>query len=196
MSNKFIKELSTYRWRLKNGSEDCEYISKWSDLINNKKFKRAVKNAGYELAFMAHPLMQDYTDLFDIPDDVKILSYNSSWKDLFAYTALMITDYSSVAFDIAFLEKPVIYYQFDSEEFFANHSYQRGYFDYKKMGFGPVINSEDELVKEVRRSVRKKATENIYIERSNAFFRYRDNNNSRRVLDAVIERGFLDEKEK
>ncbi len=30
---------------------------------------------------------------------------------------LMITDYSSVGFDFSFLDKPVIYYQFDREKF-------------------------------------------------------------------------------
>src|SRR5699024_12774441 len=30
---------------------------------------------------------------------------------------MMITDYSSVAFDFSFLEKPIIYYQFDRKRF-------------------------------------------------------------------------------
>ena len=34
----------------------------------------------------------------------------------------MVTDYSSVAFDFAFLRKPVIYYQFDAELFDAPHA--------------------------------------------------------------------------
>ena len=34
----------------------------------------------------------------------------------------MITDYSSVAFDFSFLNKPVIYYQFDRNEFLGKEA--------------------------------------------------------------------------
>ena len=41
-----------------------------------------------------------------------------SYKDIFAQTDLMITDYSSVAFDFAYLRKPIVYSQFDRDSFF------------------------------------------------------------------------------
>ena len=47
--------------------------------------------------------------------------------------ALLVTDYSSVFFDVAFLRKPVVYYQFDEEEFRKYH-YQKGYFDFRDHG--------------------------------------------------------------
>ncbi|MEX6101942.1 CDP-glycerol glycerophosphotransferase family protein [Mammaliicoccus sciuri] len=40
---------------------------------------------------------------------------------LFKESKLMITDYSSVAFDFSFLEKPVIYYQFDRDRLSVNY---------------------------------------------------------------------------
>ena len=50
--------------------------------------------------------------------------------------AIMITDYSSAAFDMAYLEKEVIYYQFDKGDIFKNnaHTYQKGYFEYSREG--------------------------------------------------------------
>lgn len=49
---------------------------------------------------------------------------------------------------MAYLHKPVIYYQFDDEEFRAYH-YQEGYFDYKTLGFGPVCDTEDALLEQI-----------------------------------------------
>ena len=49
----------------------------------------------------------------------------------------MLTDYSSVAFDFAYLRKPIVYAHFDKEAFFSGeHSYTAGYFDYERDGFG------------------------------------------------------------
>ncbi|EAH7485002.1 capsular biosynthesis protein, partial [Campylobacter coli] len=78
----------------------------------------------------------------------KIANQNESLQKLFCNSSLMITDYSSVAFEMAYLEKPVIYYQFDKEEFFISQ-WQKGYFDYKKDGFGPVVENEENLLKEL-----------------------------------------------
>lgn len=59
----------------------------------------------------------------------------------------MITDYSSTAFEVAYLKKPCLYYQFDKEEFFSGTQiYAKGYFDYERDGFGPVAYTEDELL--------------------------------------------------
>ena len=46
---------------------------------------------------------------------------------------------SSVAFDFAYLGKPVIYAQFDKEEFYEKHDYKAGYFNYERDGFGEVV---------------------------------------------------------
>ena len=52
-------------------------------------------------------------------------------QNLLKDSALMITDYSSVFMDFAYMEKPEIYFQFDEDQFRSTH-YAKGYFDYKK----------------------------------------------------------------
>ena len=47
---------------------------------------------------------------------------------------MLITDYSSVYFDIAYMRKPIIFYQFDEEEFRRKH-YQRGYLREENLGY-------------------------------------------------------------
>ncbi|HEF3295283.1 TPA: CDP-glycerol glycerophosphotransferase family protein, partial [Campylobacter jejuni] len=137
-----IKDLKEYFKR-------SEYFQKWNSLLNNNNLKKLCELYSYAIVFNPHPNIMPYLKEFDIPPYIKIANQNESLQMLFCNSSLMITDYSSVAFEMAYLEKPVIYYQFDKEEFFTSHTLQKGYFDYKKDGFGPVVENQENLLKEL-----------------------------------------------
>ncbi|EAK9858036.1 glycosyltransferase [Campylobacter lari] len=124
------------------------YFKKYNSLINNNLLKKVYQEYGYTIVFNPHPNIMPYLKEFNFPSYIKIANQNESLQELFCNSSLMITDYSSVAFEMAYLEKPVIYYQFDKEEFFTSQ-WQKGYFDYKKDGFGPVVENEENLLKEL-----------------------------------------------
>ena len=96
----------------------------------------------YEITFAPHPNIEPYLDFFDIPNYIQVWKGSNaieSIQTLFGQSSILITDYSSVAFDMAYLNKSIIYYQFDQKEFFSGaHTLQRGWFDYESSGFGPV----------------------------------------------------------
>ena len=99
-----------------------------------------------------HPLLsllrhQDYVEVID-------QLATPSLHPLFAKTALLVTDYSSVAFEIAYIEKPVIYYQFDAEQFYGGgHLGFAGYFDFARDGFGPICETEVNLFRCLKASL-------------------------------------------
>jgi CDP-glycerol glycerophosphotransferase (TagB/SpsB family) len=67
---------------------------------------------------------------------------------------LLVTDYSSVAFDVAALDRPVVYYQFDRDEVLGGaHLGRKGYFDYERDGFGPVADEEAGAVRAIVASI-------------------------------------------
>ncbi|MCV3347646.1 CDP-glycerol:glycerophosphate glycerophosphotransferase [Campylobacter lari] len=134
---------------LKENFKQSEYFQKWNSLLNNNNLKKLCELYSYAIVFNPHPNIMPYLKEFDIPPYIKIANQNESLQMLFCNSSLMITDYSSVAFEMAYLEKPVIYYQFDKEEFFTSHTLQKGYFDYKKDGFGPVVENQENLLKEL-----------------------------------------------
>ncbi|EGS0690111.1 glycosyltransferase [Campylobacter coli] len=124
------------------------YFKKYNSLINNNLLKKVCQEYGYTIVFNPHPNIMPYLKEFNFPSYIKIANQDESLQVLFCNSSLMVTDYSSVAFEMAYLEKPVIYYQFDKEEFFISQ-WQKGYFDYKKDGFGPVVENEENLLKEL-----------------------------------------------
>lgn len=134
---------------LKEEFYQSEYFYKWSGLLKSNALQKLSQKYGYKILFNPHPIMIPYLKVFEIPSFVSIASENESLQDLFGKSSLLITDYSSVAFEMGYLRKPVLYYQFDEEEFYANHSYTKGYFDYRTDGFGPVVTAEEDLLREL-----------------------------------------------
>ncbi|MFY4726804.1 bifunctional glycosyltransferase/CDP-glycerol:glycerophosphate glycerophosphotransferase [Campylobacter jejuni] len=114
------------------------YFKKWQEFLCSKELKNLAKKYGYSVVFIPHPQVRIYLEDFNLPSYI-ITSYKTSLQELFCKSSLMITDYSSVAFEMAILNKSVLYYQFDKDEFFAKHSYTQGYFNYEKDGFGEIF---------------------------------------------------------
>ena len=83
------------------------------------------------------------------------------------------------------MRKPVVYFQFDQEEFFAKH-YNRGYFSYQTMGFGPVTECVESTVDSiVQIGERGFWPTDVYRERMEEFFPLHDQNNCKRIYDAI-----------
>ena len=102
-------------------------------------------------------------------------------------SALLITDYSSVAFDFAYMQKPLLYYQFDIEKVHAAH-YQEGYFNYENDGFGKVCKTEETLVNEISNIIDSNfMLKEKYKVRTKNFFTLYDNHNCERNFNAIKE---------
>lgn len=116
-----------------------EYYQKYQELISSPALAALLEKYDLELYFYPHRNMQKYIDLFSTDcDRVHIAdSKRYSIRELLMTSAVMITDYSSVALDFAYMRKPVIYYQFD-EARFREAQYAEGYFSYRNAGLGSV----------------------------------------------------------
>ncbi|ENU5379731.1 CDP-glycerol:glycerophosphate glycerophosphotransferase [Campylobacter coli] len=158
--------LGSSKRGLQSDFTQSEYFQKWNLLLNSNILQKLCEKYDYTIVFNPHPNIIPYLKDFNIPSYVKIANHNESLQELFCNSSLMITDYSSVAFEMAYLNKPVIYYQFDQEDFFSSHTLQKGYFDYRKNGFGPVVEDEESLLKEL---------ENLLQNDCNPFGIYKDN---------------------
>ncbi len=132
-------------WEANNNFENSKYVIAYKKFLNSKLLKLLCHCFKYKVAFVLHPLCQPYEECFQVPRWINRYSYSAKYNDMFAESDLMITDYSSVAFDFAYLNKPIIYFQFDEKDFYLNHTYKKGYFDYFKDGFGEVTSREVEL---------------------------------------------------
>lgn len=161
--------------KLKDDFRESKYFQKWNSLLNSDVLQKLCKKYSYAIVFNPHPNIMPYLKDFEIPSFVSIASENESLQDLFCKSSLMITDYSSVAFEMAYLGKSVIYYQFDKEEFFSSHTLQKGYFDYEKDGFGPVVENEENLLKQLENFLRNDCKSfGVYKDNIDSTFAFKD----------------------
>ncbi len=97
-----------------------------------------VNATGYQLLVRAHPAL-----LFTNASDLGIIDASKypNVEDLLMVSDILITDYSGIMFDFALLEKPILCYPYDLEEY----EEKRGlYFEYESfMPFQILYNQKD-----------------------------------------------------
>lgn len=159
------------------------YFKIYNTLINDYSLIDFCKKHGYKLIFKPHPNVYRFIELFETNDYVTIDSTSNSYNDIFTHASLIITDYSSIAFDFAYLKKPVIYYHYAKDYHF---DLEESYFDYKTMGFGEVVDNHEELIDLIMEYVENECEmKDQYIKRVDDFFEFNDKNNCKRVYDAI-----------
>ena len=99
--------------------------------------------------------------------------------------ALLLTDYSSVQFDVAYVGSPVVYCQFDREEFTSGHG-AFSWFTAEEDGFGPVTQGVKDTVEALDAYAASGfAREPRYQARVDAVFAHRDELNCERLVAAI-----------
>lgn len=185
LSGELIRKSSK---RIKNPEFINSFFCKmWGEFLRSEQLQQLSQNYGYKIKFLPHPNITDYLDELDIPSYIEIGDLTTtSIQTTFINSDLLITDFSSVAFDVAYMNKPVIYFQFDSETFFSEHSYSKGYYDYESLGFGPVVKSISNLNSEIEKILSNEClVAPYYKQRIEQFFPYQDRNNSSRLFDVL-----------
>ncbi len=166
---------------------ETAFYRHFQSMLENPRLLSLLEERDLKMIFYPHIEMQEELDKFKSPSDRVILA---SWRDYDVQTLLMrcsllITDWSSVFFDVAYMEKPVIYYNFDMEDFRKFH-YQEGYFSAEKHGFGPVAGTEEELVDAVYECAGNDfRMQKKYRDRLEAFFPVRDEKNCERTYQVI-----------
>ena len=173
---------------LKDGFEKSNFFKIYSRLLSDKRVIEAAHEFGYKILFVCHPNMKGTKEYFE-KNEATIVEESASYSKLFAETDLLITDYSSVGFDFAYLRKPMIYYQNDIEEFFSgNHTTQKGYFNYEKNGFGEVEYTLEKLVDRIVEYLENDCKlKQKYRDRIDSFFAFNDKKNCQRVFERIIQ---------
>ncbi|WP_178139291.1 CDP-glycerol glycerophosphotransferase family protein [Desulfovibrio litoralis] len=174
--------------------KDSLFYKNWFNILTDKMFLNLLTEYGYSIYFKIHPCFQSYLSDFEFTNCSQInmvfdnQNDTQSIQDILVRSSLLITDYSSIAMDFALLKKPVIYFQFDQEEFFEHHSCKKGYFDYKKDGFGEVATVYSELNALLESYLKNDCQlKEKYKKRIESFFCFFDQNNCQRVYDSIIE---------
>ncbi len=130
---------------------ETEYAKAWTAFLRSPELTDLAARTGRTVAFLPHPNIQPVLAKMDLPDSVLRLSFDGAdVQEYFARSAVLVTDYSSMAFNAAYMDRPVVYFQFDAQRVMAGgHVGRAGYFQYPRDGFGPVVDDVEAAVASV-----------------------------------------------
>lgn len=190
-TKRMILLMPTWRQYLQGLSqEECResaYFTCWNAMLNDERLAGYLERHDLTLLFYPHIEMQKYIGSFRTGHERVVIADFAHYdvQTLLKEAMLLVTDYSSVFFDFAYMRKPCVYYQFDEERYYAGH-YHRGYFDYRTMGFGPVAAEHgacvDEIIAQIENGCRGDA---LYLQRMEAFFPLHDGGNCERIFREI-----------
>lgn len=164
-----------------------DYFIFYNRLINDNRLISAATEYGYKICFMPHPNIMNNLNDFDHNPSVIFFGTKKPYREIYAESELVMTDYSSSVIDFAYLRKPIVYCQFDKEKFFAGeHVCSEGYYNYETNGFGEVTYDLDSIVDIMIEYMKNKCeVKPIYKERMEKFFAFNDKNNCERVYKKI-----------
>lgn len=168
-----------------------DYARHWRGVLHSDKLRNLAAQHGQRVVFMPHPNAVPYLDAFDLPGHVELAQNSTtSMQHMFARCAGFVTDYTSVAFEMAFLRRAVFYYQFDRDHFYSGgHNWRPGYFDFDRDGFGPVSDQEEGLLGHLEQYFSDQGqVQPQYLVRMQRAMPYRDDLACQRVYKKIIER--------
>lgn len=163
---------------------ETDYCKRWNEFLNSEELDDMLIKYGKKILFYPHRNMQKFLRYFDTQSkNIEIADWKShEIQDVLKRAALMITDYSSVFFDFAYMCKPVIFYQFDEKEF-REKQYGEGYFNYHDNPLGKWSGELKECLKLLREQLENEYSLNDNVKE---FFKIYDDRNCERTYHAIL----------
>ncbi len=163
-----------------------DYFALYNGLINDERLLKTARETGYDICYILHPTLSAQYEDFEQQEGVKVISaIDVNYEKEFVESSLMVTDYSGVQFDFAYMRKPIVYYHPPK----LPPHYEEGGLDYENQGFGEICTEHEELVTRLCEYMRQdcRMTEK-YKQRVDDFFAYSDHNNCQRIYDDLVKR--------
>jgi CDP-glycerol glycerophosphotransferase (TagB/SpsB family) len=118
--------------------------SSYNSNVLNVKMLSSFLNEEYLLICKLHPLVasgfkiedSNKNFVFDVSGDVNI-------SEALCAADVLISDYSSLIFEYSLLERPMIFYAYDMDQYIDSRGF---YYDYKEMVPGPIVKDTIQLL--------------------------------------------------
>lgn len=167
---------------------DTIYFNKWNEFLTSSNLENMLEKYHKSLIFYPHRNMQKFISNFKTTSNRIIIANSNDYdvQTLLKTAGLLITDYSSVFVDFAYMLKPVLFYQFDYN-MFRKYQYQEGYFDYANNPMGAAFYKLDNLLNHLDEKLKCDFTlDEESIIKIKSFFGFIDQNNCFRIYKHLI----------
>ncbi|MCI4614854.1 CDP-glycerol glycerophosphotransferase family protein [Vibrio cholerae] len=142
-----------------------------------KRLEDFLENNNAELYFKLHPYTATAFDFNSLPNNIKHIDKSIDIMDVLCKVDVLVTDYSSVAFDYCLLDKSIVYFLPDND-WYLNDSNRGLYDDFISTRAGEVAYNWDELIILLKKELdNPERTKNLRDDVVDCYFNNRDDNN-------------------
>lgn len=163
--NEFTNNLNDKKLDFKN----TKYCIELNKLLSSQRLADAASIYGYALAFLPHKDTMKHLADFETSSSILLMKQSIPDYAFASQGAMVITDTKDIAYDFAYLEKPVMYYNFDGENIVNGN-------------FGEVLETCEQLVDCTIEYMKNNGVmKEEYMKKKENFFEYSDLENCSRL---------------
>gem|GEM_PF-6863188 len=177
-------------WHTEADAQPTGALGPMYAFVNGKQIREGLAAGSFDLAIYFHQITRFRFGAMNwVPEGAITVNREAELPRLIAQSSLVVSDYSSILWDALYLDKPVVFFQFDREE----HLQRRGsYLDLRAPLFGPNVDTAGEALEAVDEAIDDGFAQRTWRDARRAWqreaFAFRDDGNAQRVLEAVDER--------
>lgn len=184
-----ILVMPTWRSWLEGASdrefEESDYFRHYAALLNSQRFKDILEKYDLHANFYLHAIFQAHTESFHIASDrIHLKSFGDTpVNELLMQCKMLITDYSSVCWDVLYQNKPTLFYQFDLNKYNEAHG---SYIDMKTDLFGDRTETLEQLLDSLEKTIQNNfRMEPKYEKMQQEYFQFEDHEHSRHICEEI-----------
>ena len=165
--------------------EQSDYFRNYMELLNSRRFMYILEKYDLQVNFYLHAKFQEYADTFRTKGSrIHLISFGEvAVNEMLMRCRMLITDYSSVCWDVLYQDKPILFYQFDLDKY---EEAQGSYLDMRTELFGDRAETCEELLdmleEQVKNDFRMKPE---YEKMRKTYFKSTDHTHSRQICECI-----------
>ena len=167
-----------------------EYFKQYSSLIRNPRLLSILEEHDAKLRFFIHPKLSEQLGNFEADGGrIELVPQGSEpLNEVMMESNMLITDYSSVCWDMLYMDKPVVFYQFDQELY---EKVIGSYVDLSNDLPGDVCLEEEAVVDAVAACIdREFSIAPEHEQKLSGWFANKDRLNRQRTYNFIVDQGF------
>ena len=168
--------------------EESDYFRHYMGLLNSERLNQILEKYDLEVNFYLHAKFQEYADTFkSISKRIHLISFGEvAVNEMLMRCRMLITDYSSVCWDILYQDKPSLFYQFDIEKYNEAHG---SYIDMETELFGDRAATQEQLLDYLEETVQNDFhLKPEYEKMRGEYLQFKDHEHSRHICEEIKKR--------
>ncbi len=184
--DRFILIMPTWRVWLEDVPDEefiaSDYYQHYHELLTGSRFTEILEKNDLRAVLYLHPKFAKYIDAFrsEMSDRIELVAFGTKpLNDIMMRASMLVTDYSSVCWDMLYMDRPVVFYQFDVDKYLQAHG---SYIDLRHDLPSPRVEEADDLLDEIANYADNGfVIQPEYEEQLGKFYTYRDKKNCERT---------------